>query len=158
MDIWGWRFGFVLDGGGELDWTADMRIFFCALLAGAAVLGSGCVKTVSGDTAAGVPFIHDKVEAQYDRPMDQVYSAALDVVKTNGSVVGETILHGQTGGTTDIVKAIEGRVRERRVWIRVQQVDPKVTSLTVQTRTKAGGSDMDLAAMLDKQIALKLVR
>jgi hypothetical protein len=135
-----------------------MKLIFCGLLLGVALLGWGCVKTVSGDTTAGVPFIHDKVEAQYDRPMEQVYTAALDVIKANGTVSDEKILHGQSGGVTDIVKAIEGKVRERTVWIRVQQVDPKITALTVQTRTKAGGSDMDLAALLDKQIALKLVR
>ena len=135
-----------------------MKTILCGMLLGVALLNWGCVRTVSGDTAAGVPFIHDKVVAQYDRPMEQVYEAALEVIKANGTVIDEKILHGQTGGVTDIVKTIEGQVRERRVWIRVQQVDPKVTSLTVQTRTKGGGSDMDLAATLDKQIMLKLVR
>jgi len=135
-----------------------MKTILCGLLLGVAVLNWGCVRTVSGDTTAGVPFLHDKVEAQYDRPMEQVYAAAMDVIKANGTVVDEKILHGQTGGTTDIVKTIEGKVHERTVWIRVQQIDPKVTSLTVQTRTKGGGSDLDLAATLDKQIALKLVR
>lgn len=135
-----------------------MKTFLSALLLATAVVNWGCVKTVSGDTTAGVPFLHDKVEAQYDRPMEQVYAAALDVIKSNGTVSDEKILHGQTGGVTDIVKTIEGKVRERTVWIRVQQVDSKVSSLTVQARTKGGGSDLDLAAMLDKQIALKLVR
>jgi hypothetical protein len=135
-----------------------MRMNLLVLLAGAMLLGAGCIRTVSGGNTAGIPFIKDKIEAQYERPADEVYQAALEVVKYNGTVIDENILHGQTGGVTDVVKTIEGSVHQCTVWIRVQQVDPKTTALTVQTRTHGGGSNLDLAAMLDKQIALKLVR
>jgi hypothetical protein len=40
--------------------------------------------------------------------------------------------------------------------VRVEAVDPKVTSVVVQTRTKGGGSDQELTHELEKQIALKL--
>jgi len=30
---------------------------------------------------AGVPFVHDKIEARYERPMDEVFQAAKDVIK-----------------------------------------------------------------------------
>ena len=135
-----------------------MKTKICAAFLGLAVLAAGCVNTVSGRKTAGVPFIKDKIEAQYPRQMDQVYQAALEVIQFNGAVVNEGVLHGQTNAVNNIVKTIEGNVNQRTVWVRVQQIDSKVTALTVQTRTSGGGSDVDLAAMIDKQIALKLVR
>jgi hypothetical protein len=53
---------------------------------------------------------------------------------------------------------IEGKVNQRTVWVRVEQSSPKITDVAVQTRTKSGGSDIELSAEIDKQIALKLVR
>jgi hypothetical protein len=41
--------------------------------------------------------------------------------------------------------------------MRVQPVDAKVTEILVQARTKAGGTDVDLAHEMEKQVALKLV-
>ena len=102
----------------------------------------------------GVPFIKDSVEGHYERPLDQVYDAAKDVVKFNGTLVSESILHTET----NTVKTVEGKVNQRSVWIRVEAMDPKVTGVAVQTRTKGGGTDIDLAHEIEKQIALKLVR
>ncbi len=102
----------------------------------------------------GVPFIKDSVEGHYERPLDQVYDAAKEVVKFNGTLVSESILHTET----NMVKTVEGKVNQRSVWIRVEAMDPKVTGVAVQTRTKGGGTDIDLAHELEKQIALKLVR
>jgi len=56
------------------------------------------------------------------------------------------------------VKTCEGKVNQRSVWVRVEQIDPKISSVRVQTRTKGGGTDADLAHELEKQIALKLVK
>ena len=56
----------------------------------------------------------------------------------------------------DNAKAIEGRVNQRRVWIRVEPVDDLVTSVVVQARTSAGGTDRELAHDLEKQIAIRL--
>ena len=44
----------------------------------------------------------------------------------------------------------------KTVWMKVQAVDPKVTEITVQVRTKGGGTDLELARELDKQIAVRL--
>ena len=57
---------------------------------------------------------------------------------------------------TNAVKTVEGKVNQRTVWVRVEAVDPKVTEVTVQTRTPGGLSDIDLAHQLEKEIALKL--
>jgi hypothetical protein len=38
----------------------------------------------------------------------------------------------------------------------VEQIDPKVSSVQVQARSKWGGTDIDLVHQLEKEIALKL--
>jgi len=123
------------------------------ILVGAMLVG-GCVGTVTGRKTAGVPFVKDTVEGRYERPLDQVFDAAKEVIKFNGTLVSESILHNET----NTVKTAEGKVSQCNVWIRVQPVEPKVTQVSVQTRTTNGGSDLDLAHELEKQIALKLVR
>jgi len=135
-----------------------MKLFLA--LVGLSILAAGCVDTVTGGKAAGVPFIKDKIPSKYDRPADEVFQAAREVVAKNGVLVNEGILHGQTNAVNQIVKTVHGYVDECRVWVRVEQIQvtPVITAVTVQTRTKGGGSNIDLAASLDKQIALKLVR
>jgi hypothetical protein len=49
-----------------------------------------------------------------------------------------------------------GKVNQRNVWIRVEPVDPKVTEVTVEARTRAGLRDQDLVHELEKEIALQL--
>jgi hypothetical protein len=124
------------------------------LLAAAILAGAGCVDTVSGRKTPGVPFIKDMVQGHYERPLDQVFNAALEVIKFNGTLVNESILHTET----NVVKTVEGKINQRSVWVRVESVDPKVTGVVVQTRTRNGGSDIDLAHEVEKQIAIKLVR
>lgn len=124
---------------------------FAGLLGGI-VLVAGCVDTVSGRKTAGVPFIKDTVEGHYERPLNQVYEAAKDVIKFNGTLINESTLHTETNE----VKTVEGKVNQRTVWVRVEAMD-KMTGVAVQTRTKAGGPDIDLAHEIEKQIALKLV-
>ena len=125
-----------------------------AIIGIAGLIGTGCVPTVAGGNTFGVPFIKDAVEGHYERPLDQVYDAAKEVVKFNGTLVSESILHTET----NMVKTVEGKVNQRSVWVRVEAMDPKVTGVAVQTRTKGGASDLDLAHEIEKQIALKLVR
>ena len=72
----------------------------------------------------------------------------------NGTLVNESILHSET----NTVKTVEGKVNQRSVWVRVEAVAPNITGVAVQTRTKGGGSDLDLAHEIEKQIALKLVK
>ena len=114
----------------------------------------GCVNTVSGRKTAAVPFLKDQITGRYERPVEEVFAAAMEVIKFNGTLVNESILHT----TTNVVRALEGKVNQRTVWVRVEEVEPKVSAVTVQVRTSAGGRDIDLTHELEKQIALKLVR
>jgi len=129
-----------------------MRTQIVAALVGAALLSAGCVGTVDGRHRAGVPFVKDKIEGRYERSPDQVFAAAREVVRFNGTLVREsTVLGG-----TNTVRVLEGKVNQRAVWVRVEPVDAKVTSVLVQVRTKGGGKDINLTHELEKQIALQL--
>ncbi len=110
------------------------------------------MSTVSDRTTAGVPFIKDRVEGRYERPLERVFAASKDVIKKNGVLVNESTLYNET----NTVKTVEGKVNQRTVWVRVEAIDPKVTAVVVQTRTSGGGTDLDLAHELEKEIALAL--
>ena len=125
-----------------------------AILVGAILVGAGCVSTVNERTSPGLPFVKDRVEGRYERSVDQVFEASKQVVKTMGVLVREGVIYG---GTNE-VKTVEGKVNQRNVWIKVEGIEPKITSVIVQTRTPGGGADIDLAHELEKQIALKLVQ
>jgi len=125
-----------------------------AVFLGAAVVLTGCYSTPDGKKHAGVPIIKDQIEGRYERSADQVLEAAKEVIKFNGTLVSESTLHGGT----NLVRSLEGKVNQRSVWVRVEQLDPKVTSVVVQVRTKGGGRDFELNHELEKQIALKLAR
>jgi hypothetical protein len=135
-----------------------MKFRFFASLVGAALLAAGCVYTVTGGKTAGVPFIKDKIESRYDLPADRVFNAARQVISEQGVLITEGTLYGQTNAVGNLVKTIKGKVEERTVWVRVEQLDPKITDVEVQTRTSSGVSDIDLAAQIDKQIYGKLVK
>lgn len=130
-----------------------MKTKIFALLAGLALVAVGCISTVSGNKTGAVPFVRDRIEGRYERPMPKVYQAAKEVLQFNGMVTAESTL-----ANTNAVRALEGKVNNRSVWIRVEQIDPKYTEVTVQARTKWGGRDLDLVHELEKEIALKLVR
>jgi hypothetical protein len=131
-----------------------MKTSIFAILLGLVLAGSGCVSTVDERSTAGVPFLKDRVEGRYERTVDQVAGAAKEVIKSNGVLVNETVIYGKT----NTVKTVEGKVNQRSVYVRVESIDPKVTAVTVQARTSGGGSDIDLAHDIEKQIALKLVQ
>lgn len=132
----------------------DMKTKILMGLLGVALITAGCVGTVTGRKTAAMPFVKDRVTGYYERSVDVVYEASKTVVKFNGTLVNESILHD----STNAVRTVEGRVNMRKVWIRVESTDPKTTAVIVQTRTAGGSTDIDLAHELEKQIALKLVR
>ena len=131
-----------------------MKTKIFAALVGVAIVAAGCVKTVSDTHTATVSFGKDSVEGRYQRTLDQVYQAAVQVVQNNGAVITEFIPHD----TTNAVRSLQGKVDQCDVWVRVEAVDPKITSVIVQARTKWGNQDIDLAHELEKEIALQLAR
>ena len=126
-----------------------MKIFLSVL--GAAVVTAGCVSTVSDTKTGALVPNRDDVQGRYQRSVDQVYQAAVQVVQTDGVLITEYIPHD----TTNVVRSLKGKVNRRNVWIRVAAESPQITDVTVQARSGTSG-DVDLAHELEKEIALKL--
>jgi hypothetical protein len=131
-----------------------MKKIFFAAFTGMVIIAAGCVKTVSGTHSPALTWSKDRVEGRYQRSVDQVYQAAVAVIQNNGVMITEYIPHD----TTNTVRSLQGKVNEKNVWISVAAVDPTITQVTVQSRSKMGVSDVDLSHELEKEIALQLAR
>ena len=124
----------------RLKWTGLLVLLLISLLLG------GCVDTLSGRNRAAVPFVKDKIEARYERSPMEIWQAAKDVLAYNGTLYSEDTLKS----------TLEASVNARTVWVKVQPLDTKVSQVWIQVRTKGGGTDMELAGEIDKQIAIRL--
>jgi hypothetical protein len=122
-----------------------LALFLLAALAG---LATGCVETVDGHSQMGDPFVKDKVEGRYERTVQQVLDAARAVIKFNGALTGDNTVNN----------SLEGKINQVSVFVRADEIDTlkPVTRVQVQARTRAGGTDLDLAHEIEKQIALQL--
>ena len=131
-----------------------MKSFVLAVLGGALLLGSGCVRTVNDSHTGAIWFGQDKFDQHFPRSVDQVYAAASFVVSGDGALLSEYIPHD----TTNEVHCLQGRVNNRDVWIRVESVShsPEVTAVIVQARTQDHTGDARLANQLDTEIAVEL--
>ncbi len=125
-----------------------MRTKFLSIVA-ISVLGfalTGCFTGVDGRREPGVPLIKDRIVRLYERPVLQVWAAAKDVLNATGTIVNEDVMQS----------TLSARVDAKTVRVKVEELDKKTTRLTVQCRTKMGGTDLDLAGEIDKQIAIRL--
>jgi hypothetical protein len=113
-----------------------------------ALLATGCYSTPDGRMRAGMPVVTDTITSRYERPVDQIFSAAKEVLSFNGTLYGENT----------ITKTLEAKIDTRSVWVTVHEVEPNVSQVRVQARTKGGSADVHLASEIDKQIALRLPR
>jgi len=123
-----------------------MKIFALLAVSTLALAMTGCVSTLDGRKEAGNPMVKDKLVRVYERPVMQCWAATKDVLTVNGTVFSEDVMQS----------TISARVDTRTVRVKVEAIDPKMTRVTVQTRTKMGNSDLDLGGEIDKQIALRL--
>jgi hypothetical protein len=101
-----------------------------------------------------MPLVKDTAEGRYERTVDQVFEAAKEVIRRNGTLANE----GTTYSASNSVKTVIGHINQRTIYIRVEAIDPKITLVEVQARKKAGGASVELAHEVEKQIALQLVR
>lgn len=131
-----------------------MKIGFLAILAGVVLGVAGCVHTVTDQKTAGVYLSRDKVEGRYKFPINTVFEAAKRALQVTGQVTRESTLLE----STNQVRALEGKVRDTDVWIRIEAVDAQVTSAIVQARSTWVGSNIPVAHDVEKQIALELAR
>lgn len=131
-----------------------MKKTLFAALVGAVIITAGCVSTVSNTHSPAVTWSTDKINARYERPLDQVYAAAVTVIKNNGVIITEYVPHD----TTNSVRALSAKVNNRNVWVRVEAVEPNLSQLTIQARSSWGVSDVGLASELVTEVALQLSR
>src|SRR5690349_17535400 len=98
----------------ECDWIASMKMkILLGLVATVASLAFiGCVNTVTDKKTTWVP-ARDTIEDRYEKSVDQVHTAAVDVIKFDGTLVNESIIHSET----NLVKTVEGRINQRNVWV-----------------------------------------
>ena len=118
----------------------------------AAACVTGCVSTVSDEKTAGVKLSTDQLENRYPVALAQAFDAAKRALQVFGQVSRESTLLE----STNQVKALEGKANGRDVWVRVEAVEPKVTSVKVQARSTWSGSDVQTAHELATRIALEL--
>lgn len=129
-----------------------MNKTFFVVLAGAALVITGCVKTVTDSNALAITWSKDTVAGRYNRTVEQVYQAATVVIQKNGVLLTEYIPHDNTNN----VRSLQGRVNDRKVWVRVASVDQRTSQVDVQARSTWGVSDVELVHQLEKEIALEL--
>ena len=112
-----------------------------------AIVFSGCVDTLDGrKKAAWNPVSKDQIEGRYERSPAELWSASKDVLKHQGTLISEDTLKN----------VLEANVDERIVWVKIGEIDTRVTRVIVQARTKGGSADLEMAAYIDKQIAVRL--
>jgi hypothetical protein len=93
-----------------------------------------------------MPLQKDSDEARYARPVPDIWTAAKDVLKHHGRLNSEDVER----------QSLQGSVDERHVWISVDATDNNLTRVVVQARTKGGFADMQMAAYLQREIAVRL--
>lgn len=124
-----------------------------ALLAGVVLIGlTGCVNTVTEQKTAGVKLAPDQLENRYEVTSNQAFDAAKRALTDYGMVSRESNLLQ----STNQVRALEGSANGRDVWVRIEALGPKLTSVKVQARSTWAGSDVQTAHELATRIALEL--
>jgi hypothetical protein len=116
---------------------------FAVVLGGAV---TGCYHTPDGRSRVGTPFVKDTFESRYQRTVPQIFEAAKEVLAHNGTLTGENTINN----------TLEAKIDTRIVVVKVDEVEPGISRVLVQARSKARQPDLDLASEIDKQIALRL--
>jgi len=124
----------------KVKWIFLLSACMCAMVT------SGCYTDQAGRQRAGVPLMRDQIERRYERTAAEIWTAAKDVLNYNGTLYSEDLL----------TNTLEGSVNERRVWVKVEELDRVVTRVVIQARAKGGAPDMVLVGELHTQIAVRL--
>jgi hypothetical protein len=121
-------------------------LFSLALSAAVLALASGCVHTETGHETGGVPWTKDTITSRYEKPVAPLANATRVVLNRNGKLLVDNVVDN----------TFQAKVNQRNVWVKIADLDGKITVVSVQARGPMGG-DVDLAAEISKQIALQLM-
>ena len=124
----------------------NRRLFASLVLGCFAFLLAGCYTTVDGNKKAGWPWMKDTIEGRYERSVQDLYDASLEVLSFNGTLVSENRINN----------SIVSKVDTATVYVQVEAVGPSISRVLVQARTRFSRPDVDLASEIEKQIALQL--
>ena len=122
------------------------KIFGYILLLRLCVLVTGCVKTADGHMKAGVPFSKDKIVSRYERSVSQILSASRVVLQRNGQIQSDDA----------VSNSLKAKINQNDVWVKVAEVDPNISEVVVQARSRRGAGNVDLASEISKQIGIQL--
>ena len=118
----------------------------------AVFLLTGCVNTVTQNQPGKLPAYRDRIETRQQKPLEPVFEASKRALNSFGNITAE----GKVFVGTNQVRIIEGSINGRAVYMRVEEIDPQLTSVLVQVRTKMGGTDLRVAKDVVRQIAKEL--
>jgi hypothetical protein len=121
-----------------------IKTLFSLVFSSALILASGCVGTETGKPVFGVP-AKDTITNHYEKPVPQLVEATRAVLKRNGKLLVDNVVNN----------TFQAKINQHNVWIKVVDLDGKITSVSVQARGPMGG-DIDLASQISTQIALEL--
>jgi len=128
-----------------------MKLFAVLTVSIALSALTGCYTDPTKHPHAGVPFVKDSLQAKYSQQsVEDVFNAAKAVLTKDGTLVSETTQHPSGA------RVAQGKVNQRDVWVSVEPIEANVTQVTIQARTPAGGSDINLVAQLNLEIGLQL--
>ena len=113
---------------------------------------TGCVNTVTQNQPGTLPTYRDRIETRQQKPLEPVFEASKRALNSFGNITAE----GKVFVGTNQVRIIEGSINGRAVYMRVEEIDPQLTSVVVQVRTKMGGTDLRVAKDVVRQIAKEL--
>ena len=125
----------------------QVPITLTTILCLAALVGSGCYSTVNGTRKFGLPR-KDKIEGRYERSIEELYTAATEVLNFNGTIIDQDRINN----------SLIAKIDRNTVYVKVEAIDPKVSRIIVQCRSSRTLSNIALASELEKQIALQLVQ
>jgi hypothetical protein len=122
------------------------KILLALVISSALFVFSGCVETTTGKMTTGMPLLTDTKVSRYQRTIPQVSAAAEAVLSRMGKLLSHDTINNY----------YEAKVNQRSVYVHLENVDNgNITQVSVQARTGLG-SDIQMAAEIDKQIALQL--
>lgn len=124
------------------------KILLALVLSTATMLFSGCVSTTTGRMTTGMPLLTDTKVSRYQRTLPQVSQATETVLARMGKLLSHDTINNY----------YEAKVNQRSVYVHLENVDNgNITQVSVQARTGLA-SDIQMAAEIDKQIALQLAQ
>lgn len=118
----------------------------------AALFLTGCVNTVTQNQPGTLPTYRDRIETRKQKPLEPVFEASKRALNSFGNITAE----GKVFVGTNQVRIIEGSINGRAVYMRVEELDPQLTSVVVQVRTKMGGTDLRIAKDVVQRIGVEL--